>query len=741
MASEEPKRAEAKEAEAEAEAGGQDQPKKLPYPRSVFFITGNEFCERFSYYGMKAVLSLYLKNKLGFSEDRSTVIYHAFSGMCYTTPIFGALLADQFFGKYKTIFWISLIYVLGHALKTAAAIPLFYEAGFDQVWFSLIGLFLIAVGTGGIKPCVAAFGGDQFKLPEQQRQLQTFFSIFYFSINAGSLISTFITPIFRKDVNCFGDDTCYSLAFGVPAILMGVATVILVIGNYTCGGYVHKPPQGSVFAQVFGSIWYSLWAKKVPGETHFLDRAKERYPKYIEDTKILLKVLVLYLPLPVYWALFDQQGSRWTFQATRMNGQIGNFIIKPDQIQLINPAFILVLIPLFDQIIYPFLARFNLLKKPLQRIVTGGTFTAIAFFVSGILELELAKTYEVLPSAGESHAHIMNVLPCEVNVKIFNNSGYDNSFKIAAKMNEIVKDLEVGKYTFEVNTNEDCSAVSGTSSILNGKVSSYELETKSETVTGILVRTFENKLNVMALDEDEKPGKSTDPKIKFVFNTGENGPQKLILKPPGSDYEIEAVSNKSTNGLYVTPYNEKSESHYSKVNPGTYDVYWKDEKIMKEITLLQGGVHTFVLNDNDSDAEPDLIDFVLTKENSIHMLAIVPQYFIITVGEIMFSITCLEFSYSQAPVSMKSVLQAVNLLTVAFGNLIVIIVAEAKAFDQAGEFLMFGCLMLVDMALFAFLAYRYTYVDLTNEKSDDDDEDSNMNNIPLDEKPTTATNE
>ena len=110
----------------------------------------------------------------------------------------------------------------------------------------------------------------------------------------------------------------------------------------------------------------------------------------------------------------------------------------------------------------------------------------------------------------------------------------------------------------------------------------------------------------------------------------------MILKPPGSDYEIEAVSNKSTNGLYVTPYNEKSESHYSKVNPGTYDVYWKDEKIskqtekfreigrkllinlllfpvVKEITLLQGGVHTFVLNDNDSDAEPDLIDFVLTK--------------------------------------------------------------------------------------------------------------------------------
>ena len=121
---------------------------RLPYPKSVFFIIGNEFCERFSFYGMVAVLSLYLKNKLEFSEDRSTVIYHAFSGLSYATPIFGALLADQYFGKYKTIFWISLIYILGQALVTTAAIPMFNEVGLDQVLFSMIGLFLIAVGTG-----------------------------------------------------------------------------------------------------------------------------------------------------------------------------------------------------------------------------------------------------------------------------------------------------------------------------------------------------------------------------------------------------------------------------------------------------------------------------------------------------------------------------------------------------------------------------------------------------------------
>jgi len=89
--------------------------------------------------------------------------------------------------------------------------------------FSMIGLILIAIGTGGIKPCVSAFGGDQFVLPQQDKQFASFFSIFYFSINAGSLISTTITPIFRKDISCSSDNTCYPLAFGVPAILMVIS--------------------------------------------------------------------------------------------------------------------------------------------------------------------------------------------------------------------------------------------------------------------------------------------------------------------------------------------------------------------------------------------------------------------------------------------------------------------------------------------------------------------------------------
>ena len=94
---------------------------------------------------------------------------------------------------------------------------------------SALGLILIGFGTGGIKPCVVSFGADQFVLPQQRPEMSTFFGIFYASINFGSMISTILTPIFRKQP-CFGEDECYSLAFGVPAILMVVA-----IGRWSSG--------------------------------------------------------------------------------------------------------------------------------------------------------------------------------------------------------------------------------------------------------------------------------------------------------------------------------------------------------------------------------------------------------------------------------------------------------------------------------------------------------------------------
>lgn len=272
---------------------------------------------------------------------------------------------------------------------------------------------MIAIGTGGIKPCVSAFGGDQFKLPEQMKQLAMFFSLFYFAINAGSLISTSITPILREDVHCFGQTDCFSLAFGVPAVLMVVSVLIFVCGKPL---YAMKPPSGNMLLGVGKVVIEAIGNRsKTISKTksHWLDYAEEKYgAKMVSDTKALLRVLVLYLPLPLFWALFDQQGSRWTFQATRMVGDIGGFTIKPDQMQVINPLLILAFIPLFNYALYPLL-EFVGIKRPLQKLTLGGLLAAAAFMISGFVELKLEDSYPVLPKFDESQLRIYNVMPCD----------------------------------------------------------------------------------------------------------------------------------------------------------------------------------------------------------------------------------------------------------------------------------------------------------------------------------------
>jgi len=674
------------------------EPQKVPYPKSVFIIVGNEFCERLSFYGMKAILGIYLHKKLHLSEDTSTVIYHAFAMMCYFTPIFGAMIADQFLGRFKTIVYISMIYVLGHILKTIAAIP---TLGVPPLEFSLIGLALIAAGTGGIKPCVSAFGGDQFKLPEQERELQTFFTIFYFSINAGSLIGTALTPYLREDISCFGEDTCYSLAFGVPAILMAVATVMIIMGRPL---YKMVPPEGSILSKVFGSIFYAFKGKcsGVPAD-HWMDAAKLKYDsQLVEDVKCLLRVLILYIPLPIFWALYDQTGSRWTFQATRMNGMTFLGKIKPDQMQVVNPLLILFFLPLMDRLVYPAFASCRLLVKPLQRMTVGGILTAAAFFVSGFLEIELMKTYAKVPAVGSSHLHFMNHIPCHVSLQLSNSTGLVHEEAIDALDNMVLRDLEPGKYSLDMEVSSTCLP-----DIIKERTGQVQVMTHDEEVTAVFLGVDAGDVRPVVIDGHDDPEKDHDAngKLRVVYDMGINGkPTELTLK---SEIEEPVSFKLQPGGVYG--------SNYSKIHTGNYKIMMGDASL-GDIEVDQGGVYSLVVARDPSTNIHKPLMHTLTTPNSVHIFWLLPQIFVITIGEIMFSVTGLEFSFSQAPDSMKSLLQAFWLLTMSFGNLIVILVAESRAFnDQASEFFMFACLMLVDMGLFIFLAWRYTPRKITQE--------------------------
>merc|ERR1712241_1452740 len=224
----------------------------------------------------------------------------------------------------------------------------------------------------------------------------------------------------------------------------------------------------------------------------------------------------------------------------------------------------------------------------------------------------------------------------------------------------------------------------------------------------------DRSLELVELSKKEEPKKAHggDNKLKVGFDTGATFNETLSIRSVGSKDEsgqIEVVSN-STNG-------DLQETNYVNVKSGVYDVY-SGRNHLGEMQFGQGGVYTlFVHGNQDLGYEQTLSRFRLTSENSVHMLWQVPGYIVMTTGEIMLSITGLEFSYSQAPESMKSVVQAAWLLTVAFGNVIVIIIAEAKAFnDQASEFFMFAVLMFIDMGIFSVMAYFYKYTNHSDLK-------------------------
>ncbi|XP_060840474.1 peptide transporter family 1-like [Rhopalosiphum padi] len=664
----------------------------MAYPKSVWFIICTEFCERFSYYGLRTVLVLYLTSILQYDEDESTIIYHMAVFMAYFSPLFGAILSDSFLGKFKTIVYLSLIYAIGNLVITGSSLAVSLSLN-NQRYLALLGLVLIAIGTGGIKPCVSSFGGDQFDLPAQEVYLQKFFSIFYFSINAGSLISTSVTPELRKDVQCFGRTSCFPLAFGVPAVLMLIAIFIFVCGKRL---YKIKKPESNVIVTSFSCIYHAIKRKlaHVSSNTkkvHWLNYADDKFSeKEISDIRSALDVIYLFIPFPFFWALFDQQGSRWTLQATLMNGRIDflNWTMKPDQMQVMNPLLVLLFIPFFETIVYPVLAKIGI-KKPLQKISLGGFLAALAFVLSAVVQNKIIGGSIQIP-VGEGQLRVYNGFNCNITInstnlpvhKLSSLETLEISYTPASKEISIpivfIADPSCSSNLLTLNLTSNVS-------IVEGKVTSYFLT------------HIKDKLELKRIgyvDDLAKP-KNGNPILR-ILNSDDLSNKILILKEKENNNTAIEINLKSltTNTVPI----------------GKYKAFL-DNEFLSDLNFLPASVNTLVLQRNSGHIDSNLI--VLENGNFIHIAWQLPQIIVMTAAEIMFSITTLEFAFTQAPTSMKSLLAAVNLLTVAFGNLIVVIVSEVRFFEnQAYEYLLFAGLMVLDMIIFILMSFTYKYKNL-----------------------------
>jgi POT family proton-dependent oligopeptide transporter len=305
------------------------------------------------------------------AEAQANEQTHFFVALAYTMPLVGGLLADWFFGKYRVILYISLIYCLGHLTLAL------YEHDLQAFTF---GLVLIAFGAGCIKSCVSANVGDQFT-ESNQHLMSKVYGWFYFSINAGSVFATIMIPVIYHSYGA-------AWAFGVPGILMALATLIFWLGRRK---YRKVPPSG---IQRNNFAFISLYAlanigKKKKGE-HWLDVAKASFPdESVEGVKAVYRVLIVFAFIPIFWAMWDQNLSEWVLQAAKMDRTIFGRQLLPEQVQTVNPIFLLTMIPIFTYGIYPFFEKMGIKTTPLRRIGTGLFLTALSFVVIALIQQQI----------------------------------------------------------------------------------------------------------------------------------------------------------------------------------------------------------------------------------------------------------------------------------------------------------------------------------------------------------------
>jgi len=405
------------------------------WPPGIPYIIGNEGAERFAFYGIRSFLTLYLADVLYahhplFAADPGSYAkahFHLFVAAVYALPMIGAVISDRLLGKYRTILWLSIVYACGSFVLALGA---------RSTWGVWAGLGLVAIGAGGIKPCVSAHVGDQFGKGNWFR-LRTIYQAFYFIINFGSFFAYLLIPWTWEVLGV-------RVAFGIPGVLMLAATVVFWMGRDV---FIHVPPKPGgrlglldaassiAFFLAIGHLFFThgrpwplllalsagfvaagallfRWRQRLAPDDGFLAvvsfavgawlrdpgggvwaPARARFgAAAVEGPVAALRITTVFCMVGTFWALFDQKGSSLILQAQAMDLSLwSGFKVRPSQLQAANPALVMVLIPFAGKVLYPAAARLGFDPTPLRRMTAGMVSGALAFVVLALIQIEIDR--------------------------------------------------------------------------------------------------------------------------------------------------------------------------------------------------------------------------------------------------------------------------------------------------------------------------------------------------------------
>ncbi|OAY81503.1 protein NRT1/ PTR FAMILY 8.1-like [Ananas comosus] len=408
--------------------------------RACPYILANECCERLAYYGMSTNLVNFLKEQLNQGNSTAANNVTNWSGTCYITPLLGAFLADAYFGRFWTIASFMIIYIFGLSLLTmSASIKGLKPSCHDDVCnptgaqsaVVFVALYLIALGTGGIKPCVSSFGADQFDESDEQekKSKSSFFNWFYFSINIGALVAASVLVWIQTNVG-------WGWGFGIPAVVMAVAVVCFFIGTPL---YRLQKPGGSPLTRVAQVIVASLRKStvKVPDDRSllfeiadkesaiqgsrklehtdqfkFLDKAcvetQEDKNKdlvnpwrlctvtQVEELKSVVRLLPIWASGIIFATVYGQMSTMFVLQGDTLDTHMGpHFKIPPASLSIFDTISVIVWVPIYDRIIVPVVRKITGRARGFTQLTRMGIGLVISIFsmlAAGVLEVIRLRT-------------------------------------------------------------------------------------------------------------------------------------------------------------------------------------------------------------------------------------------------------------------------------------------------------------------------------------------------------------
>ncbi|KAM0192693.1 hypothetical protein ACHAPI_008052 [Fusarium lateritium] len=367
-------------------------------PASAFLIAVVELTERFAYYGAQGLFQNYISSSetatprgLGMGHQAATGLNLFFQWFCYVTPILGAIIADQYLGKYKTILVFCGFYWVGLVILWTTSLPVAMEAGAGKPGY-IVAIIIIGLGTGGIKSNIAPLIADQY----QRRRMairtessgerviidpaityQRIYMIFYWCINVGAL-SLLATPFMEKYKGFW---TAYLMCF----CMFNVGIVTLVLRRKT---FVNRPPQGSVITDAFKALGMMIAARNTDAakpswrEANGKTKAVPWNDHFVDELKRALRACKVFVFYPIFWVCYGQFSTNFVTQAGQMEGHG----VPNDLMQNFDPIAILVFTPLIEKVLYPFLRKFGIELRPIARITIGFWMAALCLAYAAIVQ-------------------------------------------------------------------------------------------------------------------------------------------------------------------------------------------------------------------------------------------------------------------------------------------------------------------------------------------------------------------